>query len=75
MSQDAEPEGGPAAELGAKAVHAAETLYREGREFLAQNEEVTKAAGELREAIKRNPLAAVGAAFALGVVFSLLTRG
>jgi ElaB/YqjD/DUF883 family membrane-anchored ribosome-binding protein len=75
MPQDAESKSGQAAELGAAAVQAAETLYREGREFLAQNEEVTKATGELREAIRRNPLAAVGAAFALGVVFSLLTRG
>ena len=75
MSQDAGPKDGQAAELGAKAVHAAETLYREGREFLAQNEEVAKATGELREAIRRNPLAAVGAAFAIGVIFSLLTRG
>jgi ElaB/YqjD/DUF883 family membrane-anchored ribosome-binding protein len=75
MSQDAGSKDGQAAELGAKAVRGAETLYREGREFFSQNEEVSRAAGELREAIRRNPLTAVGAAFAVGVIFSLLTRG
>ena len=62
-------------ELGTQAVSAAAVLYREGRLFLATNKEVVQAKAELSEAIRRNPLAAVGVAFTTGIILSLITRG
>ena len=62
-------------ELRAKAISTARTLYRDGRDFLANNEEVSQATAELSEAIRRNPLTAVGIAFTAGLVLALLTRG
>ncbi len=62
-------------QLRTKAVSTAANLYREGREFLANNEEVSQATAEMTEAIRRNPLAAVGIAFTAGLVLALLTRG
>ena len=62
-------------EVRAKAVTTAANLYREGRTFLANHEEVAQATAEVSEAIRRNPLAAVGIAFTAGLVLALLTRG
>ncbi len=62
-------------EIGAKASAAASNLYREGRELLASNEELSQAAEHLSAAIRRNPLAAVGVAFSAGLLLALLTRG
>ncbi len=62
-------------ELGSKAAAAASTLYRQGREILSSNEELTQAKEELTGAIRRNPLAAVGIAFTAGLVLALITRG
>ncbi len=50
-------------------------LYREGREFLANSEELARAKDQLSESIRKNPLAAIGIAFTAGVVLALLTRG
>jgi ElaB/YqjD/DUF883 family membrane-anchored ribosome-binding protein len=62
-------------ELRTKAADAASALYREGRELLANSEELAKARDQLSESIRKNPLAAVGVAFTAGVVLALLTRG
>ena len=62
-------------ELGSKAAATASTLYRQGRELLSNSDELTKAADELSGAIRKNPLAAVGIAFAAGLVIALITRG
>jgi ElaB/YqjD/DUF883 family membrane-anchored ribosome-binding protein len=53
----------------------ASSLYREGRERIAANEELTQAAEQLSAAIRKNPLAAVGIAFSAGLLLALLTRG
>ena len=49
-------------DVGAKAAAAASNLYREGRDRLADNEELSQAAEQLSAAIRKNPLAAVGIA-------------
>ena len=62
-------------EVGAKAAAAATNLYREGRDRLAGNEDLSQAAEQLSAAIRKNPLAAVGIAFSAGLLLALLTRG
>jgi hypothetical protein len=62
-------------EVGAKAAAAASSLYREGRDRLAGNEDLSQATEQLSAAIRRNPLAAVGIAFSAGLLLALLTRG
>ncbi|HKN30285.1 MAG TPA: hypothetical protein VJY34_21365 [Roseiarcus sp.] len=62
-------------QMRTKAADAASTLYREGRELLANNEELAKARDQLSESIRKNPLAAVGIAFTAGLLLALLTRG
>jgi len=62
-------------EVGAKAAQAASNLYREGRDRLASNEDLSQAAEQLSSAIRKNPLAAVGIAFSAGLLLALLTRG
>jgi ElaB/YqjD/DUF883 family membrane-anchored ribosome-binding protein len=62
-------------EIGARAAATASSLYREGRERLAGNEELSQAAEQLSAAIRKNPLAAVGIAFSAGLLLALLTRG
>jgi ElaB/YqjD/DUF883 family membrane-anchored ribosome-binding protein len=62
-------------DVGAKAAAAASNLYREGRDRLADNEELSQAAEQLSAAIRKNPLAAVGIAFSAGLLLALLTRG
>jgi ElaB/YqjD/DUF883 family membrane-anchored ribosome-binding protein len=62
-------------EVGAKAAETASNLYREGRELLASNEELSQAAEHLSASIRKNPLAAVGIAFSAGLLLALLTRG
>ncbi|HEY1452907.1 MAG TPA: hypothetical protein VGF57_05540 [Roseiarcus sp.] len=62
-------------EVGARAAAAAANLYREGRERLAGNEDLSQATEQLSAAIRRNPLAAVGIAFSAGLLLALLTRG
>lgn len=58
-----------------RAAEAASALYREGRDLLANSEELAKANDGLSQSIRKNPLAAVGVAFAAGVLLALLTRG
>jgi ElaB/YqjD/DUF883 family membrane-anchored ribosome-binding protein len=62
-------------EVGAKAAATASSLYREGRDRLAGNENLSEAAEQLSAAIRKNPLAAVGIAFSAGLLLALLTRG
>ena len=62
-------------EVGARAASAAADLYREGRDRLASNEELSQAAEQLSGAIRKNPLAAVGIAFSAGLLLALLARG
>ncbi len=62
-------------EVGARAAEAATTLYREGRDRLANSEELSQASEQLSLAIRKNPLAAVGIAFSAGLLIALLTRG
>jgi ElaB/YqjD/DUF883 family membrane-anchored ribosome-binding protein len=62
-------------DVGARATETASNLYRGGREFLAGNDEISKAADNLSAAVRKNPLAAVGVAFSAGFLLALLTRG
>ncbi len=62
-------------DVGAKAAAAASNLYREGRDRLAGNEDLSQATEQLSAAIRKNPLAAVGIAFSAGLLVALLTRG
>jgi ElaB/YqjD/DUF883 family membrane-anchored ribosome-binding protein len=62
-------------EVGARATEAASNLYRGGRELLAGNEDLAKAADNLSAAVRKNPLAAVGIAFSAGLLLALLVRG
>ncbi len=62
-------------DVGARAAETASNLYRGGREMLASNDELSKAADNLSAAVRKNPLAAVGVAFSAGLLLALLTRG
>jgi ElaB/YqjD/DUF883 family membrane-anchored ribosome-binding protein len=62
-------------EVGARAAETASNFYRGGRELLAGNEDLAKAADNLSAAVRKNPLAAVGIAFSAGLLLALLTRG
>ncbi len=62
-------------DLSVKAADAASALYRGGRDLIANSEELSQAKTQLSEAIRKNPLAAVGIAFTAGLVLALLTRG
>jgi ElaB/YqjD/DUF883 family membrane-anchored ribosome-binding protein len=62
-------------DVGARAAETASNLYREGRELLASNEDLSKAADNLSAAVRKNPLAAVGIAFSAGLLLALLARG
>ena len=57
------------------AADAAAALYRSSRDRLADNSEFDKAKDELRESIRKNPLAAIGIAFTAGLLVALITRG
>ncbi len=60
-------------QLRGKAGDAAAALYRSGRDLL-ESADAERAKSELRESIRRNPLAAVGIAFTAGLLLALLTR-
>ena len=62
-------------EIGERAAETASNLYRGGRELLAGNEDLSKAADNLSAAVRKNPLAAVGIAFSAGLLLALLARG
>ena len=62
-------------DVRAQAAETASNLYRGGRELLAGNEDLSKAADNLSAAVRKNPLAAVGIAFSAGLLLALLTRG
>jgi ElaB/YqjD/DUF883 family membrane-anchored ribosome-binding protein len=62
-------------EISDRAAETASNLYRGGRELLAGNEDLSKAADNLSAAVRKNPLAAVGVAFSAGLLLALLTRG
>jgi ElaB/YqjD/DUF883 family membrane-anchored ribosome-binding protein len=61
-------------DVGARAAAAASDLYQQGRDRLANSEELSRAADQLSAAIRKIPLAAVGIAFSAGLVLALLTR-
>jgi ElaB/YqjD/DUF883 family membrane-anchored ribosome-binding protein len=62
-------------EVSSRAAETASNLYRGGRELLAGNEDLSKAADNLSAAVRKNPLVAVGIAFSAGLLLALLTRG
>ncbi len=62
-------------QLRTKAADAASSLYREGRDLLASNQDLARAKDQLSDSIRKNPLAAVGIAFTAGLLVALLTRG
>jgi ElaB/YqjD/DUF883 family membrane-anchored ribosome-binding protein len=62
-------------DVSARAAETASNLYRGGRELLAGNEDLAKAADNLSAAVRKNPLAAVGVAFSAGLLLALLARG
>ena len=62
-------------DVRAQAAETASNLYREGRDLIAGNEDLSKAADNLSAAVRKNPLAAVGFAFSAGLLLALLTRG
>jgi ElaB/YqjD/DUF883 family membrane-anchored ribosome-binding protein len=62
-------------DVRAQAAETASNLYRGGREMLASNDELSKAADNLSAAVRKNPLAAVGVAFSAGLLLALLARG
>ena len=55
-------------QLKSKAADAASTLYAQGRDLLPDNEDLSKARDQLSDSIRKNPLAAVGVAFAAGLL-------
>ena len=61
-------------QIRAKAGETATALYRQGRDDLA-NADFDTAKGELRDTIRKNPLAAIGIAFTAGLLVALITRG
>ena len=68
-------QGNDRSDIGERAAETASNLYRGGRELLAGNEDLSKAADNLSAAVRKNPLAAVGIAFSAGLLLALLTRG
>jgi ElaB/YqjD/DUF883 family membrane-anchored ribosome-binding protein len=62
-------------EVGARAAETASNLYRGGRDLIAGNDDLAKAADNLGAAVRKNPLASVGIAFSAGLVLALLVRG
>ena len=62
-------------DVRAQAAETASSLYRGGRDLIAGNEDLSKAADNLSAAVRKNPLAAVGIAFSAGLLLALLTRG
>ena len=62
-------------QLKSKAADAASSLYAQGRDLLANSEDLSKAKDQFTDAIRKNPLAAVGIAFTAGLLLALLTRG
>jgi hypothetical protein len=62
-------------QIRAKAGETATALYRQGRDVLANAPDFDTAKDELRESIRKNPLAAIGIAFTAGLLVALITRG
>ena len=62
-------------EVGARAAETASSLYQGGRDLIANNEDLSRAAESLSGAVRKNPLAAVGVAFSVGLLLALLLRG
>jgi len=61
--------------LKTQATDAASALYAQGRDYLANNEDLSKVKDQISDSVRKNPLAAIGIAFTAGLVFALLTRG
>jgi ElaB/YqjD/DUF883 family membrane-anchored ribosome-binding protein len=62
-------------DAAAKAAAAASDLYQQGRDRLANSEDLSQAAEQLSGAVRKNPLAALGIAFSAGLLLALLARG
>lgn len=62
-------------DVRAQAAETASNLYRGGRDLIAGNDDLSKAADNVSAAVRKNPLAAVGIAFSAGLLLALLTRG
>jgi ElaB/YqjD/DUF883 family membrane-anchored ribosome-binding protein len=62
-------------DVRAQAAETASNLYRGGRDLIASNDDLAKAADNVSAAVRKNPIAAVGIAFSAGVLIALLTRG
>jgi ElaB/YqjD/DUF883 family membrane-anchored ribosome-binding protein len=62
-------------QLRAKASDATAALYRQGRDMISNSDELSKARDQFTDSIRKNPIAAVGIAFTVGLVIALLTRG
>jgi ElaB/YqjD/DUF883 family membrane-anchored ribosome-binding protein len=67
--------GSDLGQLRTKAGDAAAALYQSGRDLVSNSPDFDKAKDELRESIRKNPLAAVGIAFTAGLLLALVTRG
>ncbi len=61
-------------DVRAQAAETASSVFRGGRDLIAGNEDLSKAADNLSAAVRKNPLAAVGIAFSAGLLLALLTR-
>ena len=62
-------------EIGAQASAAASTLLNEAEDLMEHSQTLHKAREDLSGAVRRNPLASLGIAFGLGLLFALFTRG
>jgi ElaB/YqjD/DUF883 family membrane-anchored ribosome-binding protein len=62
-------------DVRAQGAETASNLYRGGRDLIASNDDLAKAADNVSAAVRKNPIAAVGIAFSAGVLIALLTRG
>lgn len=62
-------------QLRKKATDAATAVYQESRNLVSNSPDLAKAKDDLRDSIRKNPLAAIGIAFTAGLLLALLTRG
>jgi hypothetical protein len=66
---------GAIGEVGEEVAAAAAKLAREAEHLIADNQALQSAQTEFTGAIRRNPLASVGAAFLAGLLLARMTRG
>lgn len=66
---------GEIGEVGEKVASVATALTEEAEQLIEQNAALSRARKDITGAIRRHPLAAVGAAFGAGLLVALLVRG